>query len=116
MLAAKTNSKESVDLLLKKKADTSICDRDKFTALTHGILSGNIEIIEKLITRTKSYLDISLMKLAESKFRVNQNIKNKVKEILKKDGDLLWTFLERTSMFANSYWLKWLLTVVLNNK
>ena len=109
MLAAKTNSIESVKLLLKKNADTSICDENNFTALTYGILSGNIEIIEILIRKTNSFLDVSLMKLAESKFRVNQKIKDLVKEILKKDADLLWTFLERASMFGNSYWLKWLL-------
>ena len=76
MLAAKTNSIESVKLLLKKNADTSICDENNFTALTYGILSGNIEIIEILIRKTNSFLDVSLMKLAESKFRVNQNIKD----------------------------------------
>ena len=52
MLAAKTNSLESVELLLKKNAETNICDKDNFTALTYGILAGNIAIIEKLITIT----------------------------------------------------------------
>ena len=58
MLAAKTNNVEGVEELLNRNADPDIVDKDGFTALTHAILSENIDIILKLFKRTKSGLKI----------------------------------------------------------
>ena len=60
MLAAKTNNVEAVDELLKRNADPDIVDKDGFTALTHAILSENIDIILKLFKVTKFGLEIGV--------------------------------------------------------
>merc|ERR1719300_1632231 len=61
-----------------------------------------------LLPLTNKHLDVTLINLAESKFEVNESIKDGIKTIII-NKDLLWIFLERVTMFGNAYWLKWIL-------
>ena len=74
MMAAKTMSIPQVLLLLDKGADPNDADEDQNTALTHAVLSENIESAETLITKTTEHLDVTLRKLAESKFQFGGNM------------------------------------------
>ena len=117
MLAAKTNNVEAVDELLKRNANPDVVDKDGFTALTHAILSENIEIILKLFKRTKSGLKISLKKLGKSSLELNndqnksffEKLKLIIKSIIDEKRSHFNTFLEAVAIFGNALWLKMLL-------
>ena len=75
MMAAKTNNEEAVEELLKRFADPDIVDKDGFTALTHAILSENIDIILKLFKVTKSGMKITLKNLGKSSIELKNDKK-----------------------------------------
>ena len=109
MIAAKTNSIEAVKVLLEKKADPDVADKEGRNALTYGILAENVEIAKILFPKTTQHLDVSLKTLAESTFKINQDIRNEVHKIIKERSSLLWAFLERVTRFGNEKWIGWLL-------
>ena len=109
IIAAKTNSADAIKLLLNRKADPNIKDKEGFTALTYGILEENVEATELLLPITTEKLDVSLVTLAKttSTFEVSQSIKDEIKNIISTNKSLLWTFLEKVSFFGNYLWLGW---------
>ena len=115
MLAAQTNSEESVNLMLEHNADANQVDKNNQTSLTHSILSENVSIMARLFEITTVGLQNSLERLAEAfiDWKENQSsferIKSVIKEHINKDSHLFKIFLVRTAIFGNTTWLKFLL-------
>ena len=122
MLAAQTNSEESLNLLLDKKADPDMIDPDpnvadekKSTALIFAILEGNTKLISILFKVTNKNIKLALMRLAESdidwKSPFNQDTFEELKKILnsKINQEIFHVFLKRARRFGNQNWLEWLL-------
>ena len=115
MLAAQTNSEESVNLMLEHNADANQVDKDNQTSLTHSILSENVSIMARLFEITTVGLQNSLERLAEAfiDWQENQSsferIKSVIKEHINKDSHLFKIFLVRTAIFGNTTWLEFLL-------
>ena len=115
MLAAQTNSEESVNLMLEHNADANQVDKNNQTSLTHSILSENVSIMARLFEITTVGLQNSLERLAEAfiDWQENQSsferIKSVIKEHINKDSHLFKIFLVRTAIFGNTTWLKFLL-------
>ena len=115
MLAAQTNSEESVNLMLEHNADANQVDKNNQTSLTHSILSENVSIMARLFEITTVGLQNSLERLAEAfiDWKENQSsferIKSVIKEHINKDSHLFKIFLVRTAIFGNQAWLKYLI-------
>ena len=114
MLAAQTNSEESLELLLNENADPNQVDKDNQSSLTHSILAENASIIARLFEITTVGLQNSLERLAEAFIDWKENsssferIKSAIKEHINKDSHLFKIFLVRTAIFGNTPWLKFL--------
>ena len=116
MLAAKTNNYEAVEELLKRGANPDVVDKDGYTALTHAILSENINIIAKLFEITKSCMKMSLKKLGEVSIDLMssnqdslQELKSIVKEKICEERRHFNSFLEAVTIFGNAFWLQMLM-------
>ena len=115
MLAAQTNSEESLELLLNENADPNQVDKDNQSSLTHSILAENASIIARLFEITTVGMQNSLERLAEAFIDWKENsssferIKSAIKEHINKDSHLFKIFLVRTAIFGNQAWLKYLI-------
>ena len=109
MMAAKTISNEAIVFLLQNNARPNDFDKKMRTALTYSIMSENVGAVKILLPLTTKHLDVSLKCLAESKCKDYQDIKEEIKNLVNNDKNLLWTFLERATMFGTLYWQRWLL-------
>ena len=115
MLAAQTNSEESLELLLNENADPNQVDKDNQSSLTHSILAENASIIARLFEITTVGMQNSLERIAEAFIDWKENsssferIKSAIKEHINKDSHLFKIFLVRTAIFGNQAWLKYLI-------
>ena len=73
MIASKTSSFESVELLLKNDANADIPDKTDKTALVYALKAGNLKIVELLSSVTMRGLNTFVEVLSES----NINVMNK---------------------------------------
>ena len=79
MIASKTSSFESVELLLKNDANADIPDKTDKTALVYALKAGNLKIVELLSSVTMRGLNTFVEVLSES----NINIMNKDGTVIK---------------------------------
>ena len=89
MNAAKTGSLEGIEMLLKAGADPNKEDSEGMTALAYAIVSGNIEIINKLAPVTTTGVDQIIIKLAQSSLNIEVELEKYLKNIEKKKIDFL---------------------------
>ena len=109
MMAARTSSAESVELLLKKNANPNLLSQrnEKENALAIALKTGNIQIINILSAVTTEGMESCIRVLAES----NRTIGDETKIILERliiEGKM-YVLLEEASIFGNGYMVDFLL-------
>ena len=100
MMAAKTSSAESVELLLNNKADPNLLSQknEKQNALAFALKTGNEKIISLLSEVTTKGMDSCIRVLAESNMTVGKEIKVIIEKLIqegKKDA-----LLKESSLFG----------------
>ena len=132
MAAARTNSKEVVDLLLGRKANPNTVvlinkygirkdassskedDDEEYTALIFAIESGNPQIVAKLLEVTEIQLKNAFNKLAESTIDWKHHreefnrLKHTIKIKIEKDKDLFKIFFESAAIHGSRTWISFL--------
>ena len=109
MMAAKTSSAESVELLLNNKADPNLLSQknEKQNALAFALKTGNEKIISLLSEVTTKGMDSCIRVLAESNMTVGKEIKVIIEKLIqegKKDA-----LLKESSLFGNGHMANFLL-------
>ena len=105
MIAAKTNNKEAIELLLGKHADPDVVvevvngeKNENYTALIYAIESGSYQTLPELYEVTNAELRFSFQKLADSDFEWEkddsafQRLKTAIKAKIENDNNLFDDF------------------------
>ena len=109
MMAAKTSSVESVELLLKNHADPNLLSQknDEQNALAFALKTGNENIISLLSEVTTEGMESCVRILAESNMTVGKEVKVILKKLVQEGKkDLL---LAEASIFGNCHMANFLL-------
>ena len=121
MIAAKTNNKEFVEILLQKNADPDVVvkvfngeEDENYTALIYAIEAGSYQTLPQLYLVTNTELQMSFQKLADSDFEWEkdescfQRLKTAIKAKIENDNNLFDDFFESAAISGNRTWLKFL--------
>ena len=109
MMAAKTSSADSVELLLKNNADPNLLSEknDKQNALAFALKTGNEKVISLLSKVTMQGMKSCIRVLAESNMTIGKEVKIILKKLIQEGKkDLL---LEEASTFGNGHMANFLL-------
>ena len=101
MMAAKTSSAESVELLLKNHADPNLLSEknDKQNALAFALKTGNQKIISLLSEVTTEGMESCIKVLAESNMTIGKEVKVILEKLVQEGKkDLL---LKEATIFGN---------------
>ena len=112
MMAAKTSSAESVELLLENGANPDLLSEknDKQNALAFALKTGNQKVISLLSEVTTQGMESCIKVLAESNMTVGKEVEVILQKlVLKGKKDLL---LEEATIFGNGHMAKFMLNTV----
>ena len=109
MMAAKTSSVDSVELLLKNHADPNLLSQknDEQNALAFALKTGNEKISSLLSAVTTQGMESCIKILAESKMAVGKEVEVILQKLLKKGKKNL--LLEEATIFGNGHMAKFML-------
>ena len=108
MVASKTSSLESAQLLLRNKANTDVLDKYGRNALAYALKAGNLKIVKLLSEITKEGFDSCIEILSESRIEIinkDGSIVNElaavVDKIISSGHDMKDKLLEKATLFGN---------------